>query len=71
MALDREELCVCDLATLLGVTRPAISHHLRILRHMHLVKYRRDGKIAYYSLDDSHISELISAAQEHRQENIK
>ena len=68
MALDREELCVCDLATLLGVTRPAVSHHLRILRHLRLVRYRRDGKIAYYSLDDSHISELIRTVQEHLDE---
>jgi len=65
MALDREELCVCDLATLLGVTRPAVSHHLRILKHLRLVKYRRDGKIAYYSLDDSHISELLRASRAH------
>ena len=68
MALDREELCVCDIATLVGVSRPAVSHHLRILRHLRLVKYRRDGKIAYYSLDDSHINELIRAAQEHVKE---
>ena len=54
MALDREELCVCDIATLVRVSRPAVSHHLRILRHLRLVKYRRDGKIAYYSLDDNH-----------------
>jgi len=68
MALDREELCVCDLATLMGVTRPAVSHHLRILRHLRLVRYRRDGKIAYYSLDDSHISQLIRIVQEHLDE---
>lgn len=68
MALDCEELCVCDIATLIGVSRPAVSHHLRILRHLRLVKYRRDGKIAYYSLDDNHISELIRAAQEHLKE---
>ena len=68
ITLDREELCVCDLATLLGVTRPAISHHLRILRHLRLVRYRRDGKIAYYLLNDSHISELIRTVQEHLDE---
>ena len=68
MALDREELCVCDLATLLGVTRPAISHHLRILRHLRLVRYRRNGKIAYYSLDDKHISQLIRTVSEHLDE---
>jgi len=69
MALDREELCVCDIATLVGMSRPAVSHHLRILRHLRLVKYRRDGKIAYYSLDDSHISKLIRAAQGHVRES--
>ncbi|NOY78313.1 MAG: helix-turn-helix transcriptional regulator [Calditrichaeota bacterium] len=68
MALDREELCVCDLATLLGTSRPAVSHHLRILRYLRLVRYRRDGKIAYYSLNDSHISELIRTVQEHLDE---
>ena len=65
LALNEEELCVCDLATLLGVTRSAISHQLRLLKNLRLVKFRRDGKISYYSLDDSHINELITAAMEH------
>ncbi len=65
LALQRAELCVCDLASLLGVTRPAISHHLRFLREVRLVKYRRAGKMAYYSLDDEHIERLIKVATEH------
>ena len=63
MALDREELCVCDLASLLGVTRPAVSHHLRILRHLRLVKYRREGKIVFYALMDGPVRELLKAAR--------
>lgn len=63
--LADEELCVCDLADILEMTLPAISHHLRILRTMRLVKYRREGKKAYYSLDDQHIVQLIKVAQEH------
>ncbi|MDZ7268927.1 MAG: metalloregulator ArsR/SmtB family transcription factor [candidate division KSB1 bacterium] len=65
LALQRTELCVCDLASLLGVTRPAVSHHLRFLRAVRLVKYRRAGKMAYYSLDDEHIERLIKVAAAH------
>ncbi|MFQ5750397.1 MAG: ArsR/SmtB family transcription factor [bacterium] len=65
LALKEEELCVCDLATLLGVSRSAVSHQLRLLKNWRLVKFRREGKIAYYSLDDTHISELIDTAMEH------
>ena len=68
LALKEEELCVCDLATLLGVSRSAVSHQLRLLKNWRLVKHRRAGKMAYYSLDDSHISEIITAAMEHSQE---
>lgn len=68
LALKEEELCVCDLATLLGVSRSAISHQLRLLKNLRLVKFRRQGKIAYYSLDDTHISELIEASMEHIRE---
>ena len=63
--LAEGELCVCDLADILDMTLPAISHHLRLLRTMRLVKYRRQGKQAYYSLDDDHIVQLIKVAQEH------
>ena len=65
LALKEEELCVCDLAVLLGVSRSAVSHQLRLLKATRLVKLRRAGKIAYYSLDDTHISELIEVAMEH------
>ena len=65
LALKEEELCVCDLAVLLGVSRSAVSHQLRLLKTTRLVKLRREGKIAYYSLDDTHVSELIEVAMEH------
>ncbi|RMF66475.1 MAG: ArsR family transcriptional regulator [Calditrichaeota bacterium] len=65
LALNEEELCGCDLATLLGVSRSAVSHQLRLLRNLRLVKFRREGKIAYYSLDDTHIRDLIGSAMEH------
>lgn len=63
--LAHQELCVCDLATLLGTSLPAISHHLRLLKALRLVKYRREGKMVYYSLDDDHILNLIREAQAH------
>ncbi len=63
--LAKRELCGCDLAEILGVTTPAISHHLKILRDNHLVKSRRDGKFVLYSLDDGHVLNLISQAKEH------
>ncbi len=57
-ALAAEELCVCDIARLLGVSESATSHQLRVLRSQKLVKYRKEGKMAYYSLDDEHILAL-------------
>ena len=67
-ALSRNEHCVCDLAALLGSTDSAVSHQLRILRGMRLVKYRREGKLAYYSLDDQHVRQLFEAGLEHTRE---
>ena len=64
-ALSREELCVCDLANLLGASESAVSHSLRTLRQLKLVKFRREGKIAYYSLDDDHIRQLLDLGFEH------
>lgn len=64
-ALSRHELCVCDLALIVGATQSTVSHSLRALRQMRLVKYRRDGKIAYYSLDDEHIAQLLPLAFQH------
>lgn len=69
-ALSREELCVCDLANLLGMSQSAVSHSLRALRQMKLVKYRREGKIAYYSLDDDHIRRLLDLGFEHVEELV-
>ncbi len=63
--LSFKELCVCDLAGLLDMSLPAISHHLRLLKALRLVKYRRKGKSVFYSLDDHHIVKLIREAQEH------
>ncbi|MDI7246165.1 MAG: metalloregulator ArsR/SmtB family transcription factor [Bacillota bacterium] len=63
--LSLEELCVCDLAAILDMSLPAVSHHLRLLRALRLVKYRREGKTVCYSLDDEHIVNMIRQAQEH------
>ena len=63
--LAHEELCVCDLAQILEMNLPAVSHHLRLLKAMRLVKYRRKGKMVFYSLDDEHIVNLIREAQAH------
>jgi DNA-binding transcriptional ArsR family regulator len=67
-ALAREELCVCDLATLLGVSQSVVSHSLRALRQMRLVRYRKEGKIAYYALDDEHIASLLDEGFRHVEE---
>lgn len=64
-ALSREELCVCDLAKLVGASQSAVSHSLRVLRQLRIVRYRRAGKIAYYSLDDDHVSKLIRDGVDH------
>jgi DNA-binding transcriptional ArsR family regulator len=68
-ALAAEELCVCDIARLLGVSESATSHQLRVLRSQKLVKYRKEGKMAYYSLDDEHIEALMNEALEHVRED--
>src|SRR5690606_6726311 len=62
--LSFQELCVCDIADVLEMSLPAISHHLRLLKAMRLVKYRRAGKQVYYALADDHIVGLIRVAQE-------
>ena len=64
-ALMKAEMCVCDLSSLLDVSRTAVSHQLKTLKKTRLVKYRRDGKVIYYSLDDEHISEIFEIAYEH------
>ena len=67
-ALSKKEICVCDLAILLGMTDSAISHQLRLLRERKLVKFRKEGKLAYYSLADDHIMQLIKMSSELAQE---
>ena len=63
--LLRSEMCVCDLAEMLGMTQSAISHQLRVLKQMKLVKNRREGKTVNYSLADGHIQNIISQGMEH------
>jgi DNA-binding transcriptional ArsR family regulator len=65
LALGAEELCVSDLARLLGVTAPTVSHQLRLLRHLGLVRPRREGKLIYYRLDDPHLTHWLGEGLEH------
>jgi DNA-binding transcriptional ArsR family regulator len=67
-ALQYSEMCVCDIASLLGMTKSAISHQLRTLRQTRLVKYRRDGKEVYYSLDDEHVGNIFEQGMLHVRE---
>ncbi len=67
-ALDREDMCVCDLAVLLNMTKSAISHQLKTLRQEKLVKYRREGKTAIYSLLDEHVKNILEIGLEHIEE---
>lgn len=67
-ALSTTELCVCDLAAILETTSSAVSHQLRLLRAKGIVRFRREGKIAYYSLADKHVHQLLSQMIEHIEE---
>ncbi|HEY7284591.1 MAG TPA: metalloregulator ArsR/SmtB family transcription factor [Vicinamibacterales bacterium] len=67
-ALSQSEVCVCDLAAMLGLTESAVSHQLRFLRSLRLVKSRRDGRHIYYTLADQHIVKLFEQGLEHVQE---
>lgn len=67
-ALFESEMCVCDLAYLLNMTQSAISHQLRVLKAARLVRYRKSGKVVYYSLDDSHINQIFALGMEHIRE---
>ena len=69
-ALSQDELCVCDLATLLTVSQSAVSHQLRLLRGMRLVRARRSGRMVFYALDDRHILRLFQQALRHVQESV-
>jgi ArsR family transcriptional regulator len=64
-ALSREKMCVCDIAALLNTSQSAISHQLRVLRNIRLVKYEKKGKVVYYSLDDDHVGKIFSQGLEH------
>ena len=64
-ALDSAEMCVCDIAALLGMTKSAVSHQLRVLKQARLVKYRKDGKIAFYSLQDEHVRQIFEQGLTH------
>lgn len=68
MALQKGEMCVCDLAAFLGVSESGVSHQLSRLRDLALVKNRREGQILYYSLDDDHVADLITIGLEHVRE---
>ncbi len=67
-ALYNEELCVCDLAAILNISQSAVSHQLRILRNLDLVKYRKDGRVVHYSLNDAHIEHLFDEGLRHAEE---
>jgi ArsR family transcriptional regulator len=69
-ALSKNELCVCDMASLLGVSQSALSHQLRVLRNLRIVKFRKEGKIVYYSLDDKHIKNLLNEGFKHVTEDV-
>lgn len=64
-ALEQNELCVCDIAALLDMTKSAVSHQLKALKMANLVKFRRDGQIVYYSLADSHVKTILDIGFEH------
>ncbi|MDR0762832.1 MAG: metalloregulator ArsR/SmtB family transcription factor [Campylobacteraceae bacterium] len=61
-ALFQSQMCVCDIAALLGMTKSSISHQLRVLKQAKLVKYKKEGKIVFYSLDDEHIKNIFDQA---------
>ncbi|CRK81439.1 ArsR/SmtB family transcription factor [Neobacillus massiliamazoniensis] len=63
-----DELCVCDVAHIVGATTATASHHLRHLKSLGLAKYRKEGKLVYYSLDDDHVKQLIHIAYAHQEE---
>ena len=64
-ALDQNEMCVCDIANVLGMTKSSISHQLSLLRRSGIVKCRKEGKEVYYMLDDNHVKELFEVGLEH------
>jgi DNA-binding transcriptional ArsR family regulator len=69
-ALDQHEMCVCDLAVLLNMTKSAISHQMSSLKQANLVKFRREGKVVFYSLADDHVREIFETGIEHIREKM-
>lgn len=67
---QEDELCVCDVAHIIGSTIATASHHLRLLRNMGLAKYRKEGKLVFYSLDNEHIKQLILLTITHEEERL-
>ena len=67
-ALALRELCVCDLSAVVGVSQSGVSHHLRQMRQMRLVTWRKEGRMAYYRLDDDHVAELFRTGLKHVRE---
>ena len=65
---QEEELCVCDIANIIGITVANASHHLRTLHKQGLVKFRKEGKLAFYSLDDEHVKQIMMIALAHKSE---
>ena len=69
--LFKEEMCVCDIAESVGMTQSAISHQLRVLKQARLVKFRKEGKTVFYSLDDDHIRKIFDCGLHHIEEMYK
>lgn len=67
--MSQSSLCVCDIADLLDMTQSAISHHLRLLRNLKLVKFKKEGKLVIYSLDDDHVLQLFKQGMDHVKHN--
>ena len=70
-ALDNNEMCVCDIANVLNMTKSSISHQLAILKNAGIVRYRKSGKEVYYTLDDEHINKLYEIGLEHIEHRMK
>ncbi len=71
LALAESELCVCEIAILTGVSVPAVSHQLRLLKNAKLVSSRKEGKMVYYSLNDKHIGKIVEEAKKHYKECVE
>ncbi|GMO59146.1 MAG: metalloregulator ArsR/SmtB family transcription factor [Treponemataceae bacterium] len=68
-ALLLNKMCVCDIAALMNMSQPAVSHHLKMLKQAHLVRFEREGKVVYYSLDDEHVQNVFYQGLLHASEN--